>query len=94
MIKKQGLNKINEDELECLNHRAAYWKIKCSKLKDYEVIDAVVTEKAAQLRLSGEVELLESENLELRETVNELMAANEAEILTFEKGKYYIGGSL
>ena len=32
--------------------------------------------------------MLESENLELRETVNELMAANEAEILTFEKGKY------
>ena len=77
--------------LDHLNHRAPYWKMKCTKLKDSnsdEIIDAIVTEKAAQVRLSGEVELLESDNLELRETVNELMAANEAEILTFEKGKY------
>ena len=97
----KGLQKnVNDQEtkikqmkmnLDCLNHRAAYWKMKCTKLKDSnsdEIIDAIATEKAAQVRLSGEVELLESENLELRETVNELMAANEAEIFTFEKGKY------
>ena len=97
----KGLQKnVNDQEtkikqmkmnLDRLNHRAAYWKMKCTKLKDSnsdEIIDAIATEKAAQVRLSGEVELLESENLELRETVNELMAANEAEILTFEKGKY------
>lgn len=76
--------------LDCLRHRTAYWRKKYVSLKDSsgdEVVNAIAQEKAAQTKLSEEVESLECENLELRETVEELLEEND-EIIAYENGKY------
>ena len=100
-IKSRGLQKCLTSQersvekmktnLDRLRHRAAYWKKNYVFLKDSsgdEVINAVVQEKAAQIKLSEEVESLESEDVELRETVENLLARTNDEIIAVDKGKY------
>jgi hypothetical protein len=87
---EESIEKMRKN-VDRLCHRAAYWKTIYEKLKESnsdEAINAIVTEKAAQARMSEEIEILETEKMELLETVEELMAASEEQIATFEKGKY------
>ena len=73
-----------------LRHRVAYWKAKCDELKyssDEAVADSVFKEHEAQKKLSDEIDALEKENIDLRDTVDELMSSKE-DILSFSKGRY------
>ena len=79
-------------KIDRLSHRARYCKSKCEDLKQTsgdELAEYVLTEESKQSKLREEVAELEHENLELRDTVQEVMSnvANYS-LVTFEKGKY------
>ena len=81
-----------KEKIDRLSHRARYWKSKCEDLKQTsgdELAEYVLTEESKQSKLREEVAELEHENLELRDTVQEVMSnvANYS-LVTFEKGKY------
>ncbi len=75
-------------KIDRLRHREAYWKKQHKTFKqlgDEEVKHAIAEEKHTQMKLNQEVAELEQENMQLRDTVEEVLAKN---VITFEKGKY------
>ena len=76
-------------KIDRLRHRASYWKKKSESLKessDDNVIEAVCSKDEENMRLKGEIDDLEQENSDLRETVDEII--DDTPIVCFEKGKF------
>ena len=72
-------------EFSRVNHRAAYWKSKAKDLKGGKA--AKVSELCAEIkRLKQAMSSLELDNVEMGETIEELLFSDE--IVTFEGGKY------
>ena len=85
------LQKLKRDK-DKLRHRADYWKAQVQQLKSsYEEKDVqeIVDQQQVIEELKGEVHQLEENNVELRDTVEEIMSLSlDKEISTFHKGKY------
>ena len=73
-------------ELGRVNHRAAYWKSKAKDLKNGKT--AKVNELCTKIkRLKQAMSSLESDNIDMCETIKELLFSDE--IVTFEGGEVY-----
>lgn len=71
-------------------HRAVYWRSKCHAVKqscDEEVIEIMTNDKMMKTKLKEEVEQLQQENIDLCDTVDEIMMSNK-DIITYQQGKY------
>ena len=78
-------------KIDRLRHRSAYWKSKSkdlNRMSGKELAEAMFTAESKQIQLREEVAELKCENLELRDTVQEVMSEASSNVLTFEKGKY------
>ena len=78
-------------ERDRIHHRAAYWKQRCNDLKcsheEQELLELGEQQRKIE-KLTVEVDQLEQDNVDLHETVEEIMTASNNEIVTFHNGKY------
>ena len=77
-------------ERDRIRHRATYWRQQVDDLKslhDDQQISELVKQRQTVYGLTEEVAQLEHDNLDLRETIDEIMATS-SELVTFHGGKY------
>ena len=84
-IQIQSLKK----KMDRIRHRVAYWKEKCSTVSDLSEDlqpKLELNHQKAKSMLHEEISQLEHENLDLQETVEELLSTED--IITYHQGKY------
>lgn len=90
MEKESSISRLRAN-IDRIRHRAKYWRSRCDSVKqssEEEIVDVLASDHEMQAKLLGNVHQLEDENLDLKETIQDLVASNEESVVAFQGGKY------